>query len=71
MSISHRLRRTIGVLASLTLITGAIAIASPAAHADTTLSGPSTANISQSVTFVFTSPPEGQLQLQDNTGQVW
>jgi hypothetical protein len=59
------------VLASLTLITGAIAIASPAAHADTTLSGPSTANISQSVTFVFTSPPEGQLQLQDNTGQVW
>ena len=59
------------MLASLTLITGAIAIASPAAHADTTLSGPSTANISQSVTFVFTSPPEGQLQLQDNTGQVW
>ena len=71
MNISHRLRRTIGVLASSALITGAIAIASPAAHADTTLSGPSTANISQSVTFVFTAPPEGQLQLQDNTGQVW
>ncbi len=71
MSISQRLRRTIGALASLTLITGAIAIASPPVHAASTLSGPSTANISQSVTFVFTSPPEGQLQLQDNNGQVW
>jgi hypothetical protein len=71
MQISPRLRRTIGVLASVTLAMGAITVASPAAHADTTLSGPSTANISQSVTFVFTLPPEGQLQLQDNTGQVW
>lgn len=71
MHISQRLRRTIGVLASLTLVTGAIAIASPAAHADGTLSGPATANISQSVTFTFASPPAGQLLLEDQTGQVW
>lgn len=71
MHISQRLRRTIGVLASLTLVSGAIAIASPAARADGTLSGPATANISQSVTFTFNSPPAGQLQLEDQTGQVW
>jgi hypothetical protein len=70
MHISHRLRRTIGVLASATLAMGAIAIASPAAHADGTLSGPTTANISQNVTYTFTSAPEGQLQLEDQNGQV-
>lgn len=70
MHISHRLRRTIGVLASTTLAMGAIAIASPAAHADGTLSGPATANISQNVTYTFTSAPEGQLQLEDQNGQV-
>jgi len=71
MQISTRLRRTIGVLASLTLVTGAITLASPAAHADGTLSGPATANISQTVTYNFTSPSAGQLQLEDQTGQVW
>jgi hypothetical protein len=71
MQISPRLRRTIGVLASMTLAMGAIAIASPAAHADGTLSGPASANISQNVTFTYTSPPSGLLQLEDQTGQVW
>jgi hypothetical protein len=70
MHISHRLRRTIGVLASTTLAMGAIAIASPAARADGTLSGPATANISQNVTYTLTSASEGQLQLEDQTGQV-
>ena len=41
------LRRTVGVLASLTLVTGAIAIASPAARANGVLTGPSTATVSQ------------------------
>ncbi len=70
MQISHRLRRIIGVLASTTLAMGAIAIAGPAAHADGTLSGPATANISQNVTYTFSSAPEGQLQLEDQNGQV-
>lgn len=69
MKLTTRLRRTIGVLASLTLATGAIAVASPAAHADGTLSGPPTAGVSQSVTFTFTNPPSGQLQLQDQNSQ--
>ncbi len=69
MKFSTRLRRTIGVLASLTLATGAIAIASPAAYAVGTLTGPTSANVSQLVTYIFSSPPAGNLVLQDATGQ--
>ncbi len=69
MKFSTRLRRTIGVLASFTLATGAIAIASPAAHAASTLSGPTSANVSQQVTYTFSSPPAGNLVLQDTNGQ--
>ncbi len=66
MKFSTRLRRTIGVLASLTLATGAIAIASPPAHAAGSLSGPTSANVSSQVTYTFssTSPlPDGYLDL--------
>ncbi len=71
MKFSTRLRRTIGVLASLTLATGAIAIASPPAHAVGTLTGPTSANVSQQVTYTFLSPPAGNLVLQDATGQPY
>ena len=71
MKLTTRLRRTIGVVASISLAMGAIAVASPAAHADGTLSGPGTANVSQNVTFVLTNPPAGQLQLEDQNNQVW
>ncbi len=69
MKFSTRLRRTVGVLASLTLATGAIAIASPAAHAASSLSGPTSANVSQQVTYTFSSPPAGNLVLEDTNGQ--
>ncbi len=69
MKFSTRLRRTIGVLASFTLATGAIAIASPPAHAAGSLSGPTSANISQQVTYIFSSPPAGNLVLEDTNGQ--
>ncbi len=74
MKFSTRLRRTIGVLASLTLATGAIAIASPAAHAVGTLTcTPTSANVSQSVTCTLSSPPAtaGILSLVDTNGGLW
>ena len=69
MKLSSHLRRTIGVLASLTLVTGAIAIGSPAAQAAGTLTGPSSANPSQQVTFTLPNPPAGNLVLEDTNGQ--
>ncbi len=71
MKFSTRLRRTIGVLASLTLATGAIAIASPPAHAATALTGPATANISQMVDYTLTGAPGGVLQLGDQSGNFY
>ncbi len=72
MKFSTRLRRTIGVLASLTLATGAIAIASPAAHAVTALNcTPTSAYILQQVTCALTDAPGGQLQLEDQYGQLY
>ena len=65
MKLPSRLRRTVGVLASLTLVTGAIAIASPAARANGVLTGPSTATVSQLVAFTSTGPSEGNMALQD------
>ena len=65
MKLPSRLRRTVGVLASLTLVTGAIAIASPAAHADGSLTGPSTATVSQQLVFTSTGPGAGNMALQD------
>jgi hypothetical protein len=69
MKLSSRLRRTIGVLASFTLATGAVAIASPAAHALGTLTGPTSANVSQQVNYTLTGPPAGNLVLEDANGQ--
>jgi hypothetical protein len=65
MKLPSRLRRTVGVLASLTLVTGAIAIASPAARANGVLTGPSTATVSQLVAFTSTSPSAGNMALLD------
>ncbi len=65
MKLPSRLRRTVGVLASLTLVTGAIAIASPAARANGVLTGPSTATVSQLVVFTSTGPSEGNMALLD------
>lgn len=69
MQFSTRLRRTVGVLASLTLASGAIAVASPAAHADGVLSGPTNANIQQQVSYTLSSPPAGNLVLESASGQ--
>ena len=74
MHISHRLRRTIGVLASLTLVTAAIAIASPAAHAaQFSLTGPLSAGVTSQVTFTLQGSetnllPGGTLTLLDTSG---
>ena len=59
------LGRTVGVLASLTLVTGAIAIASPAAQAAGVLTGPSTATVSQLVAFTSAAPSAGNMALLD------
>ena len=72
MKLPSRLRRTIGVLASLTLVTGAIAISSPAAHANGSLTGPSTATVSQQLVFTSTGPTAGTMVLQDpSTGALY
>ncbi len=71
MKFSARLRRTIGVLASLTLATGAIAIASPPAHALGALTcTPTIANVSQQVICQFTGDAAGLLILQDQNLQT-
>ena len=55
-------------VASLALIGGAF-IAAPAAQAAMTLSGPTSASPSQQVTYTLTTPPAGNLVLQDQNGQ--
>ncbi len=55
--------------ASVALIGGALTVAAPAAHADSTLTGPSSAAPSQQVTFTLSSPPSGVLQIEDVTIQ--
>ena len=71
MKITTRLRRSIGVVASITLATGALAIATPAAHAASTLTGPTNAALSQQVTYKLTQAPEGNLALGTGSGQYF
>lgn len=58
-------------IASIALLGGAL-VAAPAAHADSTLTGPTTASPSQQVSYTLSNPPEGQLLLEDpGTQQVF
>lgn len=56
-------------VASVALIGGALTVATPAAHAVGTLTGPTSANVSQQVTYTLPSPPAGNLVLEDSNGQ--
>jgi len=56
-------------VATVALIGGALTVATPAAHAVGTLTGPTSANVSQQVTYTLPSPPAGNLVLEDSNGQ--
>lgn len=57
------------MIASAALVGGALVATAPIAQADSSLSGPSSANPSQQVTYTLASPPAGNLVLQDQNGQ--
>ncbi|MGB4323915.1 MAG: hypothetical protein WBJ33_01470, partial [Candidatus Nanopelagicales bacterium] len=69
MSLTHTWRKVATAISTFALVGAGLAIAAPAANAASTLSGPSSASPSQQVTFTLTSPPAGNLVLQDATGQ--
>ena len=69
MSLTHTWRKVATAISTFALVGAGLAIAAPAAHADSLLSGPSSASPSQQVTFTLSQPPAGQLMLEDTVTQ--